>query len=86
MKVRAVLFKPSGKYYTEEDWEIPEKVPHPDSLLAKQGRLVGPTDPSDMRYSKDFRRIDGGPVLIPESERWGWPALLVKYVVEEKDK
>lgn len=48
MKAMATLFKPSGKYYTEERWEIPE----------------GAIGPYDMERSKDFRRISGGAVLI----------------------
>ena len=55
----AILFKPSGKYYTEEPWEIPE------------GAIV----PYDMVRSKDFRRIGGGAVLIETQEPWGFPHL-----------
>ena len=55
--VRVTLFKESGKFYTEEDWRVPENA-------------VGPYD---MRRSEDFRRIGNGPVLIPESSPWGYP-------------
>ena len=57
--VRAVLFKPSGKYYTEEQWKIPEDA-------------IGPYD---MWRSPDFRRIGGGAVLIESQEPWGFPHL-----------
>lgn len=59
MKARVILFKPSGKYYTEEEWEIPEKC------------II----PYEMIHSKDFRRIGNGPVLIPTQEPWGYPHL-----------
>ena len=58
-KTNVILFKPSGKYYTEEQWEIPEDA-------------IGPFD---MVNSPDFRRIDGGPVLIDDDRRWGYPHL-----------
>lgn len=58
-KATVILFKPSGKYYTEEEWEIPSKA-------------IGPYD---MERSTDFRRIAGGPVLIPTQEPWGFPHL-----------
>lgn len=54
-----VLFKPSGKYYTEEPWEVP----------------AGAIGPYDMVRSKDFRRIDGGAVLVETQEPWGFPHL-----------
>ena len=56
---RATLFRASGKYYTEEDWRIPTKA-------------IGPYD---MERSPDFRRIDGGAVLIEAQEPWGFPHL-----------
>lgn len=56
---RVILFKESGKYYTEEFWEIPH----------------GATGPYDMRDSKDFRRIGGGAVLVDTQEPWGFPCL-----------
>lgn len=57
--VKVTLFKPSGKYYTCEEWRIPE----------------GAIGPVDMQRSPDFRRISGGPVLIEEQEPWGFPHL-----------
>jgi len=58
--VEVILFKPSGKYYTtDENWRIPQ----------------GAIGPHDMIGSPDFRRIDGGAVLIPEQEPWGYPHL-----------
>lgn len=60
MQAKVILFKPSGKYYTEEKWEIP--------LIA--------WGPFDMVYSKDYRRIDNGPVYVEAQEPWGYPHLL----------
>ena len=57
--VRVILFKPSGKYYTEEHWRIPE----------------GAIGPYDMERSLDFRRISDGAVLIETQEPWGFPHL-----------
>lgn len=54
-----ILFKASGKYYTEEPWRIP-----PDAL-----------GPFDMERSPDFRRIGGGAVLVETQEPWGYPHL-----------
>lgn len=59
-KARVILFKPSGKYYTEEEWEIP----------------FGAIGPWEMEKSKDFRRIANGPVLVATQEPWGFPHLL----------
>lgn len=59
-KAKVILFKSSGKYYTEEEWEIPENA------------IV----PYDMVRSTDFRRISGGPVLIEAQEPWGYPHLI----------
>lgn len=59
MKARVILFKKSGKYYTEEEWEIPE----------------GARLPCDMEDSIDFRRINDGAVLIDTQEPWGYPHL-----------
>lgn len=58
-KATVILFKPSGKFYTEEEWEIPEQS-------------IGPWD---MERSPDFHRIGGGAVLIPTQEPWGYPQL-----------
>lgn len=60
--VRVTLFKPSGKYYTEEEWTIPD----------------GAVGPLHMRNSVDFRQINGGPVLVQEQEPWGYPHLLLQ--------
>lgn len=84
-KASVILFKPNGKYYTQEEWEIPERVP-----AEGKGLLVGQTRrvliPEDMRHSPDFHRIDGGPVLVQEQDPWGYPALLMKYVTEDLDR
>lgn len=56
---RVILFKENGNLYTEEYWEIPDTA-------------IGP---HDMRYSKDFRRIGGGAVLVDSQEPWGYPHL-----------
>lgn len=58
-KVSVILFKRSGKYYTEEKWRVP----------------AGAIGPFDMQSSPDFRRIDAGAVLIPAQEPWGFPHL-----------
>lgn len=81
-----ILFKPGGKYYTSEEWEIPELVPHVDEWKSKAGLKHPPLGPWDMEHSKDFHRINDGPVLVPSQEPWGYPHLLVKYVVEDQDK
>jgi hypothetical protein len=59
-KARVVLFKASGKYYTEEEWEIPANAITPHDMLA----------------SPDFRRLEGGKVLVEAQEPWGYPHLL----------
>jgi hypothetical protein len=61
------LFRKSGKYYTIEAWRVP----------------AGAIGPEDMHRSPDFRRIDGGIVLVdadaasefPGAENWGFPHL-----------
>lgn len=60
-KATVILFKPSGKYYTEEEWLIPENA-------------IGPYD---MLRSLDFRRISNGPVLVDTQEPWGYPFLFL---------
>ena len=55
-----ILFRRSGKYYTEEQWRIP----------------VDAIGPHDMMRSPTFHRIDGGPVLLETQEPWGYPHLL----------
>ena len=59
MKALVTLFKPNGKYYTEEYWEVPKNA-------------IGPYD---MIQSSDFRRIDYGAVLVQTQEPWGYPHL-----------
>lgn len=61
-KATVILFRESGKYYTQERWAIPK-----DAIL-----------PNDMERSPDFRRIGDGPVLVIEQDPWGFPALLMK--------
>lgn len=58
-KATVILFKPSGKYYTEEQWRVPD----------------GAIGPWDMERSLDFRRIAGGAVLVATQEPWGFPYL-----------
>lgn len=60
-RAKVILFRQSGKYYTEEYWEIPD----------------GAICPADMERSKDFQRIDEGAVLVPTQEPWGYPFLIV---------
>lgn len=60
-KAEVILFKSSGKYYTEEEWEIPKNA-------------IGPWN---MRESVNFRRIGGGPILVKTQEPWGYPHLLL---------
>lgn len=58
-KATVILFKPSGKYYTQEEWTVPE------------GAII----PADMKRSPNFRRISGGAVLVDTQEPWGYPHL-----------
>lgn len=60
------LFKPGGKYYTEEEWSVPDNA-------------IGPFD---MHRSDDFRRISGGAVLVPAQDPWGYPHLFPNEVTE----
>jgi hypothetical protein len=61
------LFKDTGRYYTQAAWALP----------------VNAILPSDMNMSPDFRRIDGGAVLVdadaapefPGASNWGFPHL-----------
>lgn len=77
-KATVILFKKSGKYYTEEEWEIPTA----EELEEKQKDVPLPMRhydfvPSCMYLSKDFRRIGGdGAVLVVSQEPWGFPHLL----------
>ncbi len=72
MKARVVLFKPSGKYYAEEEWEIPTV----DQVVGGGGNRGDSVGPFCMRYSPDFRRIAGGTVLVETQEPWGYPHLI----------
>lgn len=74
MKAQVILFKPSGKYYTEEEWEVPTR----EQILALGGRPGDSVGPYCMRWSLDFRRIAGGPVLVPTQEPWGYPHLITE--------
>lgn len=71
-KARVILFKPSGKYYTEEEWEIPTR----EQVIQNGGMPGDSVGPYCMRHSKDFRRISGGAVLVETQEPWGYPHLL----------
>jgi len=72
MKAKVILFKRSGKYYTEEEWRVPADVPRESG----DGRrpVLGPYD---MEHSMDFRRIDGGAVLVETQVPWGYPFLIM---------
>jgi len=59
MMAKVTLFKESGKYYTEEEWRVPENA----------------ISPRDMIRSEDFRRIGKGAVLVQSQEPWGYPCL-----------
>ena len=72
-KAKVTLFKPSGKFYTDEEWEIPT----PEEIVERGGDRGDQFAPNAaMRYSKDFRRISGGAVLIESQEPWGYPGLI----------
>lgn len=72
-KATVILFKPNGKYYTKEEWRIPETVPDHSEYRGDFVRTV--IGPYDMRHSPDFRRISGGAVLVESQEPWGYPHL-----------
>ena len=57
---QVILFKDSGKYYTEEWWDIPD----------------GAIGPHDIERSPQFRRIGNGKVLVETQEPWGFPVLI----------
>ena len=73
-RVKVILFRASGKYYTEEMWRIPTEVPVMEPIN-HEGQMRAPIGPYDMIHSPDFRRIDGGAVLIESQEPWGFPHL-----------
>lgn len=69
---RVTLFRQSGKYYTEDKWEIPTV----DEIINSGGNRGDQFYPGCMRYSKDARKIDGGYALVDTQEPWGHPALI----------
>lgn len=69
---KVILFKASGKFYTEEEWRIPTEVP--DHSPERGDFVRGVLGPWDMALSPDFRRISGGAVLVTD-EKWGYPHL-----------
>lgn len=73
-RATVILFKPSGKYYTEQTWRIPTL----EEAQKCEGFLPGDMVlPYVMRHSPDFRRVSGkGAVLIPTQEPWGYPHLI----------
>jgi len=73
VKVTVTLLKPSGKYYTTEEWTVPESVRDTSPMRGSYWRET--MGPYDMGHSIDFRRIDGGAVLIDSQEPWGYPHL-----------
>lgn len=58
-KAKVIIFKTGGKFCFEEEWTVPKDA-------------IGPFD---MERSPDFRRIEGGAVLIESQEPWGYPHL-----------
>lgn len=81
MKIKVTLFKLSGALAAVELWEPPS-----DDLLATAYRYARTLDgkttlkaigPACMKFSKDFRRINGGPVLIEAQDPWGFPHLIM---------
>ena len=72
VRATVILFKESGKYYTEEQWIIPDA----DQVSAGGGNNGDTTTPYCMKYSPDFHRVSNGPVLVPTQEPWGYPHLI----------
>lgn len=76
-KAKVLRFKPSGKYYDEDEWEIPTA----EELERKQRNVERPYrhyefTPTCMLLSKDFSRVSGtGAVLVVTQEPWGFPHL-----------
>ena len=54
MKASVILFRKSGKYYTQEEWEVPESA----------------LGPHDMVRSPDFRRIDATERIVAAAVAW----------------
>jgi hypothetical protein len=72
-KAKVILFKKGGKYYTEEEWEIPTR----EEVVERGGMGGDSVGPYCMKFSKDFRRIGGdGHVLVETQEPWGYPHLI----------
>lgn len=72
-RVRVELFKPTGKWYTDDEWRIPTIVRDHSEIRGDYRRAA--IGPHDMIQSPDFRRIGGGAVLVPSQEPWGYPFL-----------
>lgn len=81
-KVKVTLFKPSGKYYTVDEWRVPANVPN------GRGGYRAPVIPADMEHSPDFRRIDGGAALVQDGENgvhgWGYEHLFPSVSIASK--
>lgn len=71
-RAKVLLFKPSGKFYLEEEWEVPTK----EEVIERGGNAGDSVGPFCMKYSKDFRCIPDGTVLVETQEPWGYPHLL----------
>lgn len=69
---KVILFKESGKYYTEEPWEIPTI----EEIEADGGSRGDQYYPGCMKYSKDARKIGNGYALVETQEPWGHPAII----------
>lgn len=67
-RAKVELFKPTGKWYTDECWAIPTSVPWNTGTRGALG-------PFDMRHSPDAHW--DGPVYVPEQEPWGYSHLLL---------
>lgn len=68
LTVKVDLFKESGKWGYSEVWRVPESY--------REGAV-------SMRNSPDYRNM-GGPVLIPESDVFSVPHILVGATREEQ--
>ena len=68
--IEVLLFKESGKYYTTDQWRLPEGFTPGESAVV-------------MRNSPDYRNLYG-PVLIPESDVFTVPHILTGATIEEQ--